>query len=757
MIYIPCYNSLTLPDVSCYFQLDYLNSVSDTPVEAGDKVLFLMLKEGQDSDEILPENVFSIGVRGVVESIDNQWGLVHTTNRVNLDSVQVEGKSFHVEMRLRPDIEDLDPDERKERFQRMRAEMLKTLKGTRWMQGEGSYMLRWKNMNEIITFTSGILRFSDEEKYAILQEDSVTKRTELMEKAFYESLQLFKVTDEAKSAQQEKDEKLYREQALKKQIDFLQKELDELHPENVSDVRRFEEKIRTAGMNEAAKAEAEKVLNRMRQEGKDGHEYGLLYDYLDFVTSLKWKKEPPAKIDIGEARAVLDEDHYGLKKTKERIIQQIAVMALNQKQSGSILLFVGAPGTGKTSIGQSIARALKRKYVRISLGGIRDEAEIRGHRRTYIGAMPGRIMEGIKRSGASNPVVVLDEVDKLVRDYNGDPSGALLEVLDPEQNTNFTDHYMNVPYDLSDVLFVCTANTTDTIPEPLLNRMETISFPGYSALEKFQIAKRHLLPKALEKAGIKPEQLEITDEAIRAVISDYTMEAGVRGLKNRLDTLCRTAAVKIVEGSQERITIGEKDLRALLEMSPIRHDRMLEQKKPGIVTGLAWTQAGGEILFIETALTKGEGKVIITGQLGDVMKESVQIALSLIKGMFPKEAEIFEKNDLHVHVPAGAVPKDGPSAGITITTALASLVTGRAVDPELAMTGEVSLRGVLMPIGGLPEKLMAAQRAGIRRVIIPEENMDDLPEVAEEVKKDLDILPLHRVEEVLKKTGIYEK
>ena len=757
MIYIPCYNSLTLPDVSCYFQLDYLNSVSDTPVEAGDKVLFLMLKEGQDSDEILPENVFSIGVRGVVESIDNQWGLVHTTNRVNLDSVQVEGKSFHVEMRLRPDIEDLDPDERKERFQRMRAEMLKTLKGTRWMQGEGSYMLRWKNMNEIITFTSGILRFSDEEKYAILQEDSVAKRTELMEKAFYESLQLFKVTDEAKSAQQEKDEKLYREQALKKQIDFLQKELDELHPENVSDVRRFEEKIRTAGMNEAAKAEAEKVLNRMRQEGKDGHEYGLLYDYLDFVTSLKWKKEPPAKIDIGEARAVLDEDHYGLKKTKERIIQQIAVMALNQKQSGSILLFVGAPGTGKTSIGQSIARALKRKYVRISLGGIRDEAEIRGHRRTYIGAMPGRIMEGIKRSGASNPVVVLDEVDKLVRDYNGDPSGALLEVLDPEQNTNFTDHYMNVPYDLSDVLFVCTANTTDTIPEPLLNRMETISFPGYSALEKFQIAKRHLLPKALEKAGIKPEQLEITDEAIRAVISDYTMEAGVRGLKNRLDTLCRTAAVKIVEGSQERITIGEKDLRALLEMSPIRHDRMLEQKKPGIVTGLAWTQAGGEILFIETALTKGEGKVIITGQLGDVMKESVQIALSLIKGMFPKVAEIFEKNDLHIHVPAGAVPKDGPSAGITITTALASLVTGRAVDPELAMTGEVSLRGVLMPIGGLPEKLMAAQRAGIRRVIIPEENMDDLPEVAEEVKKDLHILPLHRVEEVLKKTGIYEK
>ncbi len=754
MIYIPYYNALALPDVSCYFQLDYLNGQSDQPVSAGDKVLFLMLKNEKQEGEIEAEDIFPIAVRGVVESIDNQWALVHTTNRVNLDSIQVTGKSFRLEMRMRPDIDDLDPDEKKERFQKMRAAMLQTFQGSQWMEGTRSQMLRWKNMNEIVTFTSPMLRISNEEKYEILKEDSTAKRTELMEKAFYESLELYKVNSEAQSAQQETNEKLYREQAIRRQIDYLQKELDELHPENITEIRKFEQKIQESGMNETARAEAEKVLNRMKQEGQDSHEYGMLYDYLDFVTGLSWKKEKAEEIDLDEARRVLDEDHFGLKKTKERIIQQIAVMALNKKQSGSILLFVGAPGTGKTSIGQSIAKALKRKYVRISLGGVRDEAEIRGHRRTYIGAMPGRIMDGIRRSGVSNPVVVLDEVDKLVRDYGGDPSSALLEVLDPEQNSTFTDHYMNVPYDLSDVLFVCTANRSDTIPEPLLNRMEEISFPGYSALEKFQIAKRHLLPKAMEKAGIGESDLAVSDDALKALISDYTMEAGVRGLKNRLDTLCRAAAVKIVRGGHQTVSVEPSDLRGMLETAPIRHDHILEVKNPGIVTGLAWTQAGGEILFIETLFTRGSGKMTVTGQLGDVMKESAMIAVSLVKSMFPDKESLFEENDLHIHVPAGAVPKDGPSAGITLTTALASLVTGRAVSPEFAMTGEVSLRGVVMPIGGLPEKLMAAQRAGVTQVFIPEENVDDLADVAEEVKQALKIVPVHYVTDVLRQVGI---
>ena len=756
MITISYYNALSLPDVSCYFQLDYLRGRSDQPVNVGDKVLFLMVKSQKKEDEITAEDVYPIATRGTVESIEGEWALLRTTSRVNLDAIQRDGNAFHVEMRTRPEINDLDMEEQNRRFRKMREDMLATLEGTQWLMGVREHVMRWRNMNELITFTSSVLQITNEEKYAILAEDSVAKRTELMEKAFYESVELYKVNGEGQTAQQQSSEQLYREQAIRRQMSFLQKELDKLHPENVTDIQKFEQKIQESGMNDTARAEAEKVLNRMKQEGQEGHEYGMLYDYLDFVTSLSWKKEAAAQIDLDDARKVLDEEHFGLKKTKERILQQIAVMALNKKQSGSILLFVGAPGTGKTSIGQSIAKALKRKYVRVSLGGVRDEAEIRGHRRTYIGAMPGRIMDGIKRSGASNPVVVLDEVDKLVRDYGGDPSSALLEVLDPEQNASFTDHYMNVPYDLSDVLFVCTANTTDTIPEPLLNRMEVISFPGYSALEKFQIAQKHLLPKAMQKAGITSENLIVSDDALRAVIADYTMEAGVRGLKNRLDTLCRAAAVKIVSGETRSVAVEPRMLRSLLETAPIRHDHILVAKAPGIVTGLAWTQAGGEILFIEALLTKGTGKTVITGQLGDVMKESVQIAISLVKSMFPEKAELFEKNDLHIHVPAGAVPKDGPSAGITLTTALASLVSGIAVSPEYAMTGEVSLRGVVMPIGGLPEKLMAAQRAGVKEVFIPEENLDDLADVAEEVKQALKIVPVHHVPDVLEQVGILQ-
>ena len=600
-------------------------------------------------------------------------------------------------------------------------------------------------------------------------------------------------------------------------MELLQRELDEMHPEKVSDIRKFELKIEEAGMNETAKTEALKVLNRLKQETNGGTEAGMLYDYLDFVTGLSWKKEEAQDIDLTEAELILEEDHFGLKKVKQRIVQQIAVMNLKKEQSGSILLFVGAPGTGKTSIGQSIARALHREYVRVSLGGVRDEADIRGHRRTYIGAMPGRIMDGIKKSGVSNPVMVLDEVDKLGVSYNGDPASALLEVLDPEQNSTFTDHYMNVPYDLSNVMFICTANSVDTIPEPLLNRMEVIRFNGYTASDKFQIARRHLLPKSMKAMGVTEEQIVISDDIIRKIIDNYTMESGVRGLRKRLDTLCRSAAVEVskrigaaavkaakaeketaeasgtpetgegASGTPETggaasgasaidelasgagtakisetevkpapIIVREEDLREMLDAKPVRHDRVLAEKKPGIVTGLAWTAAGGEILFIETLFTKGSGKFTVTGQLGDVMKESVQIAVSLVKSMFPDKASLFEENDLHIHVPEGAVPKDGPSAGITMTTALASLVSDRAVAPTIAMTGEVSLRGVVTPIGGLPEKLMAASRAGIQTVFIPMENEDDLDEVPQEVKDKLTIIPVSDVKEVLEKTGILD-
>lgn len=751
MITIPVYNMILLPGVSFYFKKEHYDKWnSEEQTSTGDEILFLLLRNQKEFGDLQEEDFYPIGFTAEIAGIDEEGLLqVKVKERVTVSDVKTTGDQTVATTTLRPDLEDISEEEVGRLFERMRGDYLRFIQGFQWGVWVRNVVQHWRSIHEMICASAGYMDLDWPEKYAIMAEDSRRKRYEMIETAIYEFMAEARVSGEAQEAQKESHEQAYREAAIKKQISYLQKQLDEMHPENISDVRRFELAIEDSGMNETARREAEKILNRMRQEGKDSHEYGMLYEYLDFVTGLSWKKEETGVIDLKKAEQILDEDHYGLKRVKERIIQQLAVMALNQKQSGSILLFVGAPGTGKTSIGQSIARALGRSYVRISLGGIRDEAEIRGHRRTYIGAMPGRIMEGMKRSKASNPVMVLDEVDKLAKDYGGDPASALLEVLDPEQNGTFTDHYMNVPYDLSDVLFVCTANSTDTIPEPLLNRMEVIPFPGYTALEKFYIAKKHLIPNVMADAGLKGRNLKITDEALRRIIEEYTMESGVRGLKKQLGTLCRHAAVRLVRGERKSITVSEKKLQDYLGTEKRQHSRKLETAVPGVVTGLAWTSAGGEILFIETKLLKGSGKLVITGQLGDVMKESVQIALSLVKGLFPKESEVFADHDLHVHVPAGAVPKDGPSAGITIVTAIASLITKRSVSTEYAMTGEVSLRGCVLPIGGLTEKLMAAQRAGITSVLIPADNMEDLKEVAEEVKEKLTIRPVKHVSEVL--------
>ena len=701
MITIPVYELLLLPEVTFFFKKDMFPEGRITEQSIGEDVLFVFQKKEMAPEEISMEKIFPVGVLGTVENIDEEGSIkVATRCRVQISSVEYIDGKVQAEATDLPEIQDISKEEEKERFDKIKKELMDFAKGFQWGVWVRSMIYHWKSYPEAISALAGYMNLTWEEKYHILEVDSRKERLELMEQAVYELMEIFRVSEEAETAQKSSNEKLYRESALKKQIEFLQQQLDEMHPENISDVRRFEKKIQESGMNEEAHREAEK-------------------------------------------------DHYGLKKVKNRIIQQLAVMALNKKQSGSILLFVGAPGTGKTSIGQSIARALHRKYVRISLGGVRDEAEIRGHRRTYIGAMPGRIMEGMKRSGVANPVMILDEVDKLAKDYGGDPASALLEVLDPEQNDNFTDHYMNVPYDLSNVLFVCTANSIDSIPEPLLNRMEVIQFPGYTAVEKFHIARKHLLPKAMKSMGIKAQNLKVSDDAIKRIIEEYTAEAGVRGLKKQMDVLCRYAAVKLVKGEQKSITVNVKRVPEFLGSNGIHHDKILENPVPGVVTGLAWTSAGGEILFIETSFTKGSGKVILTGQLGDVMKESAQIAITLVKSMYPELAEKFEQNDLHIHVPAGAVPKDGPSAGITLVTALSSLVTERSIDPEIAMTGEVSLRGGVMPIGGLPEKLMAAQRAGVKKVYIPFENTDDLIDVAEEVKEKLEIIPVKTVKDVL--------
>lgn len=771
---LPLYNVLVLPHSNIFFQTQAFRAMAGNNIYQGDEVTILVLRDQQTREEMTAESFYPIGVEGVVEEISTDgYVVVQTAARVDVHQVLVnENHEIFVETTKRADIMDMDPAEAHMKLAKIKESLREMVSRFRFGDMMRTYIDQYSSIEEAASVLSSWLTLTNEERYSLLQEDSTKKRFERLERIIYEYSEVAKVTSDAQSAQQEDYQKAYKEQALRKQIDYLQNELDEMHPEQVSDARKYERKIEESGMNEEAKREATKVLNRVKNDGANSAESGMLYDYLDFVTGLSWKKEAPETINLGEAQQILDEDHFGMKKVKERIIQQIAVMNLRKSQAGSILVFVGAPGTGKTSIGKSIAKALHRKYVRVSLGGVRDEADIRGHRRTYIGAMPGRIMDGIAKAGVSNPVMVLDEIDKLSSSFNGDPASALLEVLDPEQNNSFTDHYMNVPYDLSDVFFVCTANTLDTIPSPLLNRMEVIEFQGYTPSEKLEIAKRHLFPKALKNVGLAEGDVALTDDVLDTIISDYTREGGVRGLKKRLDTLCRIAAVKYIQEEETAasvpanaettaaaekhpvIQVTRENLRDFLDMHALPHNKVKASAQPGVVTGLAWTQVGGEILYIESLFTKGSGKTIITGQLGDVMKESSAIAQALVQSRFPEQAELFEKNDLHIHVPDGSTPKDGPSAGITMTTAIASLVTGIPVPPNIAMTGEVSLEGVVSAIGGLPEKLMAAERAGVQKVFIPKENIDDLRDVAAEVRDRLEIIPVESIEEVLTALGI---
>ena len=751
MAVFPVYNKLLLPDTRLFFKNETFRSMVGRDPREEERVTLAPLREEISKDQLSEGSFYPIGVSGTVSEVHREgWFAVRTRFRVSLDEIavlpdhRIEVYTSRLEDKNIPsDAEDA------EKAKALRRALKEFSEGTQWESAAESWFASLSTVADIAAACAPWMSATAEEKYALLTQDDAALRAEALEKMIYETLEMTKLSQEGSSARQEDYQKMVRESAIRKQMEYLQKELDEMHPENVSDIRRLEIKVEGSGMNETARREADKVLSRLKQEGANSAESGMLYNYLDFLTGLSWKKEDAREIDLDAAEKVLEEDHFGLKKVKDRILQQIAVMNLKKKQSGSILLFVGAPGTGKTSIGQSIARALERKYVRVSLGGVRDEADIRGHRRTYIGAMPGRIMDAISKSGVSNPVMVLDEVDKLSVSYNGDPASALLEVLDPEQNFSFTDHYMNVPYDLSDVLFICTANSTDTIPEPLLNRMEVIAFQGYTPLDKLEIAKRHLLPKAMEAVGITGEQLSVTDEALQSIISDYTREGGVRGLKKRIDTLCRAAAVQIVRGEGSSLQVTNGNLRQLLDTRPLPRRKVAENTQPGVVTGLAWTQSGGDILYIETMFTKGSGQLLITGQLGDVMKESARLAVSLVKHRFPESASLFAENDLHIHVPDGATPKDGPSAGVTLSAAIASLVTGKAVDPAVAMTGEITLRGEVCPIGGLTEKLMAAQRAGVRKVFIPEDNRDDLADVPAEVTGQLKIIPVTKLDEIL--------
>ena len=758
MFVLPLYDVLLVPGVNMYVRGEEFEEFALAPAAIHEDVVLLVAKEQKPRYAYTANDFYEIGVGGYVSAISQDgFVTIRANERLQIDSVTVaEDATLQVEVTPLYDVRNVGEEERQARLRAIKETLSDFAKEYDWGKQAMPMIENFHTIEEAAVSLSPWLTADNETRYEVLTYGSERGRMEALEQIIYAFIEVARASAEAMEMQRYEYEQNMKEQALRRQIDVLQQKLDEMHPEEASDLERFAKAIEELPLNEQARTEAKKVLNRLARENGSGNEYALLYDYMEYLISLPWQKEDAGEIDVAAAEAILNEDHYGLKKVKTRVIEQIAVMALRKKQAGSILLFVGPPGTGKTSVGRSIARALGREYVRVSLGGVRDEADVRGHRRTYVGAMAGRIIDGIHKVGVSNPVMVLDEVDKLSVSYNGDPASALLEVLDPEQNSNFVDHYLNVPYDLSDVFFVCTANTTETIPAPLLNRMEVIQFSGYTVNDKMAIAKEHLLAASYEQNGVDKDALIIPDDTLRALIDDFTMESGVRGLRKRIDTLCRQAAVKLAKKDEPPFTVQSEDLRSWLDMQPVLHDHILSEKKPGVVTGLAWTQAGGEILFIETLFTKGNGKLLLTGKLGDVMKESAYLAMSLVKSMFPAEWEDVEKCDLHIHVPEGAVPKDGPSAGITLTTAIASLVTGRAVAPFYAMTGEVSLRGAITAIGGLPEKLMAAQRAGITTVFIPKENERDLVDIDDEIKKGLTIVPVDDVRDVLAQVGILE-
>ena len=547
-------------------------------------------------------------------------------------------------------------------------------------------------------------------------------------------------------------DKTQREYFLREQLKAIQKELGEID-ERTEEVLELRKKIEKAKMPEKVEKEAHKQLNRLEKMHPDSAEAGTIRSYIDWLVELPWAKSTQDKLDLKAAKKVLDEDHYDLERVKERILEYLGVRKLKAKMKGPIICFVGPPGVGKTSLGKSIARALGREFYRMSLGGMRDEAEIRGHRRTYVGAMPGRIIQGIKVAGTNNPVFMLDEVDKIGMDFRGDPASALLEVLDPEQNFSFGDHYLGVPFDLSKAMFITTANLIDPIASPLRDRMEIITLSGYTSEEKLGIAKNFLIPKQLEEHGITGKNIKINDSAVLQIITHYTRESGVRNLEREIANLCRKVAKKIAEGKIKKYHIGAGNLSKYLGVPKFLPEEEMEKDETGVATGLAWTEAGGDIIYIEATTMKGKGELTLTGQLGDVMKESARAALSYIRSKSKNlgiNSDEFSKNDIHIHVPAGAIPKDGPSAGITMATSIASAFTGYPVKKSIAMTGEVTLRGRVLPIGGLKEKSLAAKRMGIKKIIIPKRNEKDLEEIPKYIKKDMEFIPLETMEEVLK-------
>jgi len=755
---MPLFEIVVYPDSRTKFPVSHaagellLDAMKDT---RGAHVIGLTVKSGTRLSELTAESLYKTGnlfrISHVQPADDGYLICTQVVQRVKVVSLSEKEGWFYAACEPVPDLPDLEED--------LRVRILSDIKLTiheisSRFSGSEQFTRpidEMDSIDRIMGFVMPFLPVHLAEKQALLEIISVRQRYISFLELLVKTREDINIRIEMAKKVTDRVSKSNREAMLREQLKVIQEELGER--EGADGDRGYRDRIENAKMPDDVRKKALAEAKKLESGGSQNHESSVIRNYLDLLLDLPWVTEEKKSIDIKEARRVLESHHKGLEKVKERIIQHLAVMKLKSEKQGSILLFTGPPGTGKTSLGKSIAEALGRKYVRISLGGVRDEAEIRGHRRTYVGALPGRIIQGVHKAGTKNPVFILDEIDKLSQSYAGDPASALLEVLDPEQNNTFSDHYLEVPYDLSDVLFIATANSLATIPAPLLDRMELIEISGYTKNEKFAIAKDHLIPEIIKEHGLDADKFRVDDEALKVMIEKFTREAGVRWLSKQLAKAARHVSEKIVSGTAGLPFVVTTDkLDGILGKELIRQEVARKEPVPGVVTGLAWTPVGGEILFIEGTFMPGTGKLTLTGQLGDVMKESAMISLSLIRSRLANTQNGFNfmTSDIHIHVPSGATPKDGPSAGVTLFTALASLITGKTVDSNLAMTGEITLSGAVMPVGGIKEKVLAAHRAGIKKIILPKENERDLLDVPGDVRAELTFVPVETIEEVLK-------
>jgi ATP-dependent Lon protease len=727
-------------------------------VLAGNRMLTMVASRKPELETPGPEDLHRVGVVGVIARMlkvpDGSLRLlVQGGQRVRIDDWVSDAPYLVASISELPDVLEQTP-ELTALMRNVQQTFSQIVQAVPYLPEE--LQIAVANVEDPSTLThliSGSLRLPMDEKQALLEEVDVGKRLRRLAEVLAREHEVISIGSQIQSQVQSEMDRNQREYVLRQQLKAIQEELGEFD-ESAAEANELRERLAEIELPEDVRKQVDRELDRLENLPPQAAEHGVIRTYLEWIADLPWDKVTEDNLELDHARTVLDEDHYGLEPVKDRILEFLAVRKLKPDARGSILCFVGPPGVGKTSLGKSIARALGRKFERISAGGVRDESEIRGHRRTYIGAMPGVIIRALRDAGSKNPLFMIDEIDKMGADFRGDPASAMLEVLDPEQNQSFRDHYLDLPFDLSNVMFITTANTLDTVPGPLRDRMEIIQIAGYTADEKLQIAKRYLVPRQADRNGLKRSQLRITDAALRAIIDDYTREAGVRELERQIGTIARKLAREIAEGGKPKGSIGEDRARALLGRQRYHSEARRRTRVPGVATGLAWTPVGGDVLFIEATSYEGNGKLLITGQLGDVMKESAQAALSWVRGHSREVApelpdDWFAKHDLHIHVPAGAIPKDGPSAGVTMATALVSLLSGRHVRDDVAMTGEITLTGQVLPIGGLKEKALAAQRNGLRTVIAPELNRGDADEIPEHLRSKLEMHFVSEIPEVL--------